>query len=269
MFIMISAATLVACGGGHNNTENMADKVESLVQCARDSTKVFEDYEALFVEVLDSLEDIVNNHPNADYRFLARKLVVPISEVVYSAQPQEKRDSIFNLYNSRCNVINTTWYVQQLLDTTTNSPFVIMSYAAPYDEDMNDTRVSFTFSESNEPIAEPCMIIHSHDVGTYPVVLFSLWTNDMTHIVTYKADKDMTAITDSTGVSLLLFGDFLQDMLKYEEMKVCYWCRSPFYPRTHKPSISSTIRIPVDIHQFQKQYESVHKWLIEYSKDSL
>ena len=239
-------------------------QIENLYSLADDTSSTFKDYEPLFLSILDSLEDIVLHHPNADERFLARQMPHIILEFIDHAEPDNRGDSIWNVYNQRREDILYTWYVQQLIDSIDNSPYVIMSYAAPFDEDRNVTHIGFTFSENNNPNVEPVMIITLPDITDEVIILFSLWDeNNITRYTEYYSNRgDMTIASDSTGTSILLFGKFLQDMLKYEEMKICY-------PNEHvnteecrfEPLIQGMSRIPIDLHQFQKQYYSVHQWL--------
>ena len=264
---LLLALSLCACGT-KSNTESISvyEQIDNLSMCIDDPNSTFADYEPILVNILDSLENIVLNHPDANERFYARQLPHLILEQIHRIEPDGKDDSIWDVYNQRREDILYTWYVQQVIDSTDNSPFVIMSYAAPFDEDRNTTRVGFTFSENNNPDSEPVMIITLPDVTDYVIILFSLWddTNITKYTEYYSSKGEMTLASDSTGTSILLFGKFLQDMLKYQQMKICYY--NPHINKEEckfEPSVIGYSNIPIELYQFQQQYQSAHQWLIE------
>ncbi len=266
LYILFISLLVCACTS-NKDTENVSlyEQIEDLYSLADDTSSTFKDYEPLFVNILDSLEDIVLHNPNANERFLTRQMPHLILEYIDRAEPDNRGDSIWEVYNQRREDILYTWYVQQLIDSTDNSPFVIMSYAAPFDEDRNTTRVGFTFSENNNPDSEPVMIITLPDVTDYVIILFSLWddTNITKYTEYYSSKGEMTLASDSTGTSILLFGKFLQDMLKYQQMKICYY--NPHINKEEcrfEPSVIGYSNVPVELHRFQQQYQLAHQWLI-------
>lgn len=265
-FYLLLAFSLCSCGPQKSaKTASLSEQIEDLYSMIEEPSISFCDYEPTIVSIFDSLENIVLYHPDANERFYARQLPHLILEHIFMVEHDGKGDSIWDVYNQRREDILYTWYVQQLIDSTDNSPYVIMSYAAPFDEDRNATRVGFTFSENNNPDNEPVMIITLPDVTDYVIILFSLW--DETHITKYTEyysnRGDMTLASDSTGTSILLFGKFLQDMLKYQQMKICYY--NPHINKEEcrfEPGIIGYARVPIDLYQFQQQYQLAHQWLI-------
>lgn len=266
-FYLLLALSLCACTPQKSaEPTSLSDRIEDLYSMIEEPSIPFCDYEPAFVSILDSLDNIVMHHPDANERFIARQMPHLILERICRAEQEGVGDSIWDVYNQRREDILYTWYVQQVIDSTDNFPFVIMSYAAPFDEDRNTTRVGFTFSENNNPDSEPVMIITLPDVTDYVIILFSLWddTNITKYTEYYSSKGEMTLASDSTGTSILLFGKFLQDMLKYQQMKICYY--NPHINKEEckfEPSVIGYSNVPIDLYQFQQQYQSAHQWLIE------
>ena len=263
---LVLALSLCACVHKPKSAMTFEEKLIQLHQYIEDSTLSFADYEPLFVDILDTLEFIVNNSEDADERFIARQLPTKILASICLHNSKSTCDSIWHMYDQRREEILTTWYVQQLIDSTDNTPFIIMSYAAPFDDEHNETHVGFSFLENSKPDVEPVMIITLPDSTDDPIILFSLW--DDTHITKYKEYYarrcDMKAIADNNGTYIFAAGDILKDMLWYQEIKVCYFHSN--YDKNlsmdENRKRARTIRIPFDLHQFQVQYEAAHQWLI-------
>ena len=268
LFITIGI-TFCACGPkAKMQPVTLHEKFEQLDQSIKDSTLSFEMYEPLVVEVLDSLENIVCNNPDAEKRFFARRLPIKLFTVITNTEPEYKRESIWARYHSRRNKILSMWYVQQLIDSVSNNPFIVISYAAPYDSNGNDTRVGFTFCESSNPEVEPIMLITLPVVTDDPAIFFCKWDeNDIEyHSDLYVgANQNIEVFVDSIRTTILMSGHFLQDMLSYEQIDVCY-----FNDKTHQynnvenvPLEDRVTKIPVCLHFFQEQYQSAHQWMFE------
>ena len=270
-FYLLLALTLCACGTQTQEPSRSLDEtVKLLIVSIEDSTLSFEDYQPVFEEVLDSIEDAVLRHPDADLRFFARQLPADMLREICLSEPESKWDSILNLYGQRQQDILSTWYVQQLVDSTDNAPFIIMSYAAPYDIHGNDTRVSFTFTENNKPESEPVMIIVLPIATGNPLVLFSEWDENGKE---YSSDSyvlsnnNIQVYADSVSTHILMSGDkFLHDMLEYEQMNVCYINEdAPDYKTVENDIYKRYVTsISVDLKQFQQQYSAAHKRMKDY-----
>lgn len=68
------------------------------------------------------------------------------------------------------------------------------------------------------------------------------------------------------GMSLGLFGDFLKDMLSYDEIRVIYMNENvKNYPDIKDaPYDECLVQVAVDLKQFQQQYCTAHKWMEDY-----
>lgn len=173
-----------------------------------------------------------------------------------------------SLYNQRRRDILYTWYVQQLVDSTDNKPFIILSYAAPYDTNGNDTRVSFTYSENNNQESEPVMIVVLPVKTENPLILFSEWDEEGKEYSSESyvlANRNIMVYTDSCQTHIILTGKFVNDMLEYQQMNVCYvHDDAPDYITVENDIYKQyVIAIPVDFYKFQEQYRAAHKWMEE------
>ena len=229
---------------------SLAETANLLQTSIEDPALSFEEYQPIFEEVLDSLEEIVLHHPDADLRFFARRLPANILGAIGMSEPPRKRDSIWSLYEQRCRDILFTWYVQQQVDSTENAPFIIISYAAPYDIDGYDTRLSFTFSENHNPQSGPVllMVLPADAYEDNPVVMFTGGKPAATYS---NKDGNLTLFgSKEEGLALSLFDDFLKDMLSHDEIRVFY-----------KNNEEHAVQVVVELDQFQKQYQLAHNWM--------
>lgn len=268
--IFIIIFTFCTCGPKSQDSPRPLDEtVNLLVESIADSTLSFEEYQPVFEEILDSIEDVVLNHPDAELRFFARQLPADMLREICMSEPEQKHDSILNLYNQRRRDILYTWYVQQLVDSTNNAPFIILSYAAPYDTNGNATRVSFTFSENNNPQSEPVMIVVLPVKTENPLILFSEWDENEKEYSSDSyvlANNNIMVYADSCQTHIMLMGKFLNDMLDYQQMNVCYVNEdTPNYKTVENDLYKRYVTaIPVDLYKFQEQYRSAHKWMQNY-----
>ena len=270
-FYLLLALTLCACGTKSKETPRPLDEtVNLLIESIADTTLSFEEYQPVFEEILDSIEDVVLNHPDADYRFFARQLPADMLREICISEPEYTWDSIMNMYNKRRRDILYTWYVQQLVDSTDNAPFIILSYAAPYDTNGNDTRASFTFSENNNSESEPVMIIVLPVAAENPLILFSEWDENGKEYSSDSyvlANNNIEVFHDSGSTHILMSGDsFLRDMLEYQQINVCYLREDAPNHITIDNDIYKryVTAVPVDLYKFQEQYRAAHKWMEEY-----
>ena len=265
--ILLISLSFYACGKKSDSTAQTLDEsFASLNESIADSSLSFEEYQPIFDEILDSLQDVVLNNPNADMRFAARQIPTYILTHICNSELEDKSDSILNLYNQRRRDILYTWYVQQLIDSTDNTPFIILSYAAPYDTNGNDTRVSFTFSEDNNPESEPVMIVVLPVETKNPLILFSEWDENGKEYSSDSyvlANNNIMVYPDLCQTHIMLMGKFLNDMLEYQQMNVCYIRDDAPDYKTVKNDIYKqyVTAIPVDLYKFQEQYRAAHKWM--------
>lgn len=265
--IFLFALTLCACGNKTKETHRpLGETVNLLIASIADSTLSFEEYQPVFEEILDSIEDVVLNHNDADLRFFARQLPADMLREICTSEPEHKRDSILNLYNQRQEDILSTWYVQQLVDTIDHAPFIVLSYAAPYDTNGNETRVSFTFSENTNPENVHILFITlpREAYEDNPLVMFM---GNKPPVDYCPKDENMDIYGNKEeGMSLGLFGDFLKDMLSYDEIRVIYMNENvKNYPDIKDaPYDECLVQVAVDLKQFQQQYCTAHKWMEDY-----
>lgn len=271
IFYLLLALSLCACETKQTQSPRPLDEtVNLLIESIADTTLSFEEYQPVFEEILDSIEDVVLNHPDADYRFFARQLPADMLREICISESEYKWDSIMNMYNKRRRDILYTWYVQQLVDSTDNAPFIILSYAAPYDTNGNDTRASFTFSENNNSESEPVMIIVLPVAAENPLILFSEWDENGKEYSSDSyvlANNNIEVFHDSGSTHILMSGDsFLRDMLEYQQINVCYLREDAPNHITIDNDIYKryVTAVPVDLYKFQEQYRAAHKWMEEY-----
>jgi hypothetical protein len=256
-----------ACGNKpDNNVRTLDDSFVLMKEYIEDPASSFEEYQPIFEEILDSLQDVVLNDPDANSRFIARTLPTYMLTHICNSERVNKGDSILNLYNQRRRDILYTWYVQQLVDTADNSPFIILSYAAPYDTNGNDTRVSFTFSENCNPESDPVLIVVLPVKTENPLILFSEWGEDGKEYSSDSyvlANNNIMVYADSCQTHIMLMGKFLNDMLEYQQMNVCYIREdAPDYKTVENDIYKQYVTaIPVDLYKFQEQYRAAHKWM--------
>jgi len=267
IFYILLALTLCACGTKSKESQRSLDEtVNLLIESIGDSTLSFEEYQPVFEEILDSIEDVVLNHPDAELRFFARQLPTEMLREICMSEPENKRERVWNLYEQRQIDILSTWYVQQLVDSTDNAPFIILSYAAPYDAYRNNTRVSFTFSENNNPNSKPVLIISLPRDAYWddPLVLFT-GDNQETEYCHKDGNMDIFGNKED-GMSLGFFGDFLNDMLNHNEIRVIYMNEKvKNYPDiSQAPYDECLVQVAVDLKKFQEQYRAAHKWMEDY-----
>lgn len=269
IFSIALVLSFYACGNKSAEYPRALDEsIDLLVSNIGDSALSFEEYQPIFEEVLDSLQDVVLNNPNAELRFTARKAPAIMLSYICNSVSKNKSDSILNLYNQRRRDILYTWYVQQLIDSTDNTPFIILSYAAPYDMNGNDTRISFTFSENNNPGSDPVMIVVLPVETKNPLILFSEWDEEGKEYSSESyvlANRNIMVYTDSCQTHIILTGKFVNDMLEYQQMNVCYVRDdAPDYKTIENDIYKQyVIAIPVDLYKFQEQYRAAHKWMEE------
>lgn len=262
ILILLIALSFYACGNkSGNNVRTLDESFTLLKEYIEDSTMSFDEYQPIFEEILDSLQDAVLHNPDANERFTSRTLPAYMLTHICNSEPENKRDSILNLYNLRRRDILYTWYAQQMIDSTDNKPYIIISYAAPYDVDGNDTRVSFTFSENCNKESEPVMIVVLPVKAENPLILFSEWDEDGIEHSSNSyilANNNIMVYADTCQTHIMLMGDFLNDMLEYEQMNVCY-IREDTPEGSYKQNITA---IPVELYQFQRQYKVAHQWML-------
>lgn len=267
IFYLLLALTLCACGTKQTESSRPLDEtVNLLIESIADTTLSFEEYQPVFEEILDSIEDVVLNHPDAELRFFARQLPADMLREICISEPEYKWDSIMNLYNKRRRDILYTWYVQQLVDSADNAPFILLSYAAPYDTNGNDTRVSFTFSENSSPESEPVMIIVLPVETENPLILFSEWDENGKEYSSdsYVLTNNNIMVSSNSGhTHIMLMGQFLNEMLEYQQINVCYLREdAPDYKTVENDIYKRYVTaIPVDLYRFQEQYRAAHKWM--------
>lgn len=265
--ILLIALSFYACGNKSTEHPRVLDEsIDVLASNIGDFTISFEEYQPIFEEILDSLQDVVLNNPDAELRFAARKAPTIMLSHIYKSVSENKGDSILNIYNQRRRNILYTWYVQQLVDSTDNAPFIILSYAAPYDTNGKDTRVSFTFSENNNPESEPVMIVVLPVKTENPLILFSEWDENGKEYSSDSyalANNNIMVYADSCQTHIMLMGQFLNDMLEYQQMNVCYVRDdAPDYKTIENDIYKQYVTaIPVDLYKFQEQYRAAHKWM--------
>jgi len=265
--ILVIALVFCACGTKPiESSRTLDESIDLLVSNIGDSTISFEEYQPIFEEILDSLQEVVLNNPDAELRFAARKAPTIMLSHICKSVSENKGDSILSLYNQRRRDILYTWYVQQLVDSTDNKPFIILSYAAPYDTNGNDTRVSFTFSENCNPDSEPVMIIVLPVANENPLILFSEWDENGKEYSSDSyalANNNIMVYADSCQTHIMLMGKFLNDMLEYQQMNVCYIREdAPDYKTVENDIYKQYVTaIPVDLYKFQEQYRAAHKWM--------
>lgn len=254
--IVAVCLAFASCGTKSNESSRSFDESYDLLMTSlKDSTLSFEDYQPIFEEMLDTLQHDVLNSPDAEWRFTARQLPVDIIATICMFGRVQNPDSIWELYAQRCYDIYSTWYVQQMVDSTDNSPFIILSYAAPYDLNGFKTRLSFTYSENNNPQSEPVLVmvlpVDAYDDN--PVVVFAddkhTGSADYSH---KKGNMDLFGSKEE-GMTLYLYGSFLEDMLSYDNICVAY-------TNVH----GRLVQVVVKLNQFQQQYQSAHKWMENY-----
>ena len=190
-------------------------------------------------------------------------------EHICMSEPESKRDSILSLYDQRRRDILYTWYVQQLVDSTDNSPFIILSYAAPCDMDGNPICTSFTFSENCNQESESVMIVVIPVATENPLILFSEWDENGKEYSSESyvlANNNIMVYADSFQTQIMLMGKFLNDMLDYQQMNVCYIRDdAPDYKTFENDIFKQYVTaIPVDLHKFHQQYQTAHKWMEDY-----
>ena len=267
IFSIALVLSFYACGNKpDNNVRTLDDSFVLMKEYIEDPASSFEEYQPIFEEILDSLQDVVLNNPDANSRFIARTLPTYMLTHICNSEPENKGDSILNLYNQRRRDILYTWYVQQLVDTADNSPFIILSYAAPYDTNGNDTRVSFTFSENCHPESDPVLIVVLPVKTETPLILFSEWGEDGKEYSSNSyvlANNNIVVYTDSCQTHIMLMGQFLNDLLEYQQMNVCYIREdAPDYKTVENDIYKQYVTaIPVDLYKFQEQYRAAHKWM--------
>lgn len=68
------------------------------------------------------------------------------------------------------------------------------------------------------------------------------------------------------GMSLGFFGDFLNDMLNHNEIRVIYMNEKvKNYPDiSQAPYDECLVQVAVDLKKFQEQYRAAHKWMEDY-----
>ena len=265
--ILLIALSFYACGNKSAEHPTALDEsIDLLVSNIGDSALSFEEYQPIFEEILDSLQDVVLTNPDAELRFAARKAPTIMLSYICNSVSKNKSDSILNLYNQRRRDILYTWYVQQLIDSTDNTPFIILSYAAPYDTNGNNTRVSFTFSENCNPESEPVMIVVLPVKTENPLILFSEWDENGKEYSSDSyvlANNNIMVYADSCQTHIMLMGQFLNDLLEYQQMNVCYIREeAPDYKTVENDIYKQYVTaIPVDLYKFQEQYRAAHKWM--------
>ncbi len=69
IYLSLFASALMLCACGNKSKESpkpLDETVNLLVESIADSTRSFEEYQPVFEEILDSIEDVVLNHPDAE-----------------------------------------------------------------------------------------------------------------------------------------------------------------------------------------------------------
>ena len=162
-----------------------------------------------------------------------------------------------------------TWKVQRLIDFTSNKPNIVLSYAVPCDTNRNDSKVvHFTFSENCNQESEPVMIVVLPVKTENPLILFSEWDEEGKEYSSESyvlANSNIMVYTDSCQTHIILTGKFVNDMLEYQQMNVCYvHDDAPDYITVENDIYKQyVIAIPVDLYKFQEQYLAAHKWMEE------
>jgi hypothetical protein len=159
------------------------------------------------------------------------------------------------------------WKVQRLIDSTSNKPNIVLSSTVPCDTNRNDNKVvHFTFSENCNPESKPIMIVILPVQAEKPLIIFSQWDENgkVYYSDSYMLENNNILVhVDSRQTHITLIGDFLKDMLEYQEMNVCYLREdAPEYKTIENDIYKQYVTtIPVDLYKFQEQYRAANKWM--------
>jgi len=267
--IILCVVGLVSCGSKTTTPqEDVWDMLRLLEETTQEQDAKFSDYENLFASILDSLQYKVLNSPDADERYNARAVAHNMLPSVCIANGEEQTKVICSKYNEQNELIKHSWYVQLLTDSTDNSHFILMSFAKPYDEHGNITRMGLSFIENN--VQDPLLIINipKNILDNNPLVLFSKWdeNNEEHSSCAYcRANQNVEIIGEpgEDGHCVMLSGKFLDDMLSYDVMYFCY-LDGDLVTNPGKEKITKgdgVGMISIELSYFQKQHLDASKWL--------
>lgn len=214
-------------------------------------------------EMLDSLDLIARTSPDAKLRSEARMTAI---ELLNFNDNQECLDS----NQLRCLEIFATWYVQQIIDSTTNEPFIIMSYSTVWDSQGRAAHAGITFSQApnNTPILAitlPANAYVTEDAS--PLIYFE---KNITDEQTYESslynidNKNLLVFGDNeAGNIIMLSNNFLEDMLNYRDMRILYMNNNaPKYDKLSDANPDECLtQIVVELGGFHQQYREAYKWL--------
>lgn len=214
-------------------------------------------------EMLDSLDLIVRTSPDAQLRYDARMTAI---ELLNLDENQESLDS----NQLRCLEIFATWYVQQLIDSTTNEPFIIMSYSTAWDSHGRAAHAGLTFSQAlkNAPVLAITLPTNAYVTKeTSPLIYFeenieddkpyeSSWYNiDEKNLLLFGNNED--------GNIVMLSNNFHEDMLNYKTMRIMYINTNiKKYDKLSDSAPDECLtQIVVELRCFHQQYREAYKWL--------
>ncbi|MBR1929388.1 MAG: hypothetical protein IJ834_06650 [Paludibacteraceae bacterium] len=102
IFSIALVLSFYACGNKpDNNVRTLDDSFVLMKEYIEDPASSFEEYQPIFEEILDSLQDVVLTNPDAELRFAARKAPTIMLSYICNSVSKNKSDSILNLYNQR------------------------------------------------------------------------------------------------------------------------------------------------------------------------
>lgn len=214
-------------------------------------------------EILDSLDLIVRTSPDAKLRYDARMTAI---ELLNLDENQESLDS----NQLRCLEIFATWYVQQQIDSTTNEPFIIMSYSTVWDSRGRAAHAGLSFSQAleNNPILAITLPANSYVTEeASPLIYFE---GNLTDEQTYESslysidEKNLLLFGDNEeGNLIMLSNNFLEDMLNYKSMHILYMNTNvKKYEKLSDANPDECLtQIVVELGGFHQQYHEAYKWL--------
>ena len=218
-------------------------------------------------EMLDSLDLIARTSPDAKLRYEARMTAI---ELLNLDENQESLDS----NQLRCLEIFATWYVQQQIDSTTNEPFIIMSYSTAWDSQGRATHSGLTFSQAlrNAPVLAITLPANAYVTkDTSPLIYFE---KNITEDQTYESslysidEKNLLLFGDNEeGNLIMLSNNFLEDMLNYGAMRILYMNTNvKNYEKLSDADLDECLtQIVVELGSFHQQYREAYKWLKTYT----
>lgn len=216
-------------------------------------------------EQLDSLENIVLNSPDAQLRSEARMSAI---DLLYYAPDQESVQSL----QQKCLDVFLSWYVQLWTDSTDSQPIIMMSYSFPWDTRGFQTHVGLTFSQA--PNAIPVLIISLPGNAyvtehTSPLVYFeqNIAEDIPSESQIYSSvDNNLELFgNNDDGNILALLGQFLDDMLKYNAVRIIFMNDNAkkYDNLSDANSDECVTQVVVRLERIHQQYSEAYTWLIK------